>query len=113
MFGGFGIHAVDRLDTQQSVEFLVVLRWAHLARDHIAGAQAKAADLRLRDIDIHPAGHETPASQEAEALLDDFEDTRAEDVALPLGLGLEQSKDQFLLAERGIAGKVAVAGNIT
>src|SRR5437899_1255475 len=40
--GGLRVHAVDRLDAQQSVELLVLLGRAHLTRDHVAGAQAEA-----------------------------------------------------------------------
>ena len=50
--GGLGIDAVDGFDPQQAEELLVVLRRAHLAGDAVAGAQAEAANLRLRDVDV-------------------------------------------------------------
>src|SRR2546421_3097548 len=53
--GDFGVYTVNGLDAQQAVVLLVVLWWANLAGDHIPSAPAKAANLRLRNIDIHVA----------------------------------------------------------
>ncbi len=87
--GDLGIHAVDGFDAQQAIVLLVILWWTHLAGYHIAGAQAEAANLRLRDIDIHIAWQEALLSQEAKAIFDDFQHPRAENVALLFGMSLE------------------------
>ena len=53
--GDLRVYTVNGLDAQQAVVLLVVLWRAHLAGDHVTGAQAKAANLRLGNIDIHVA----------------------------------------------------------
>src|SRR5262249_36763142 len=53
--GDFGVYAVNGLDAQQAVVLLIVLWRPNLTRDHVPGAQAKAANLRLGNIDIHVA----------------------------------------------------------
>ena len=55
---GFRVDAVDGFDPQQAEELLVVLGRAHLAGDAVAGAQAEAANLRLRDVDVVVARQE-------------------------------------------------------
>ena len=67
--GVLRVEAVDGLDPEQAVVLLGVLRLAHLAGDVVAGAQAEAADLRLRDVDVVRAGEQALAAQEAEAVV--------------------------------------------
>jgi hypothetical protein len=43
---------IDRVDLEQREIALAVLRAADLAFDRVAGAQAEAADLRGRDVDV-------------------------------------------------------------
>ena len=102
--GDLRIEAVDRLDAQQAEVLLALLGRAHLAGDHVARAQAEAANLRLGDVDVVGAGQEALLAQEAEAVLDDLQHAAAEDVALLLGLGLQQAKDEVLLAQGAVAG---------
>jgi hypothetical protein len=112
-FGGLWVHAVDGLDPQQAEVFLVFLGRANLARDHVAGAQPKAADLRLRDVDIGGAGQEPVVAEEAEAIVHDLEHTGAEDVPLALGLGAQQPEDQVLLFEGAVARQVPIASDVS
>src|SRR5207244_4232257 len=84
--GHLGVEAVDGLHAQQAVIPLRVLGGADLARDHIARAQAKAADLGERDVDV--VGPGSRAAQEPEALADHLEHTHAEHLVLLFGLAL-------------------------
>ena len=85
LFGFLGIEPVDGLDLEQAVVLLRLFGRAHLADDQVAGAQPKAADLALRDVDIVRAGHHVlVCAQKADAVLDDFQRAAAEDQSLLL-----------------------------
>ena len=102
--GGLRVDAVDRLDAQHAEELLVVLRRPHVAGDAVPGAQPEAPDLRLRDVDVLLARQQPLAAQEAEAVLDDLEDPLAVDVALLLGLGLQDAVDEVVALVARVAG---------
>ena len=54
--GLFGVFEVDGVDFEKREIAFALLRAADLALDGVAGAQAEAADLRGRDIDVVGAG---------------------------------------------------------
>src|SRR5207248_2465250 len=83
--GHLGVEAIDGLHAQQAVILLGVLGGPDLARDHVARAQAKAADLGERDVDVVGPREEARAAQEAEALVDRLERAQAEDIVLLFG----------------------------
>ena len=89
------VDAVDRLDAQQAVVLLRVLRLPHLPGDVVAAAQAEAPDLRLRDVDVVRARDQSVAAQEAEAVVEDRQHAAGEDVAVALRLPLEDAEDQL------------------
>ena len=72
--GGVGVDAVDGVDLEQGVVLLVVLGLAHLAGDLVAAAQAEAADLAERHVDVVVALHEAVRAQKAEAVGQHVED---------------------------------------
>ena len=88
------IVAVDRLDAQQGEVALVFLRRANLAGDRGAGAQAEAANLAGRDVDVVGAGEVVVvgAAEEAEAVGQDFQRALAEHQAVELHPLLEDLK---------------------
>ncbi len=112
LFGFFGIEAVDGLDLEQAVVLFRVLGRAHLADHQVAGAQAEAADLALRDIDIFGAGQQVVAAQEADIVLDDLQDTAAKDIALLFGDGTQEAHDEVILLEPRVTGDIARARQI-
>ncbi len=73
---------IDGVDLEQREIPLAVLRRADLPVDGVAGAQAEAADLRGRDVDVVRAGQviRFRRAQEAEAVGQDFDDAFADDV---------------------------------
>ncbi len=62
------------VDLEQGVVLLVVLGLAHLAGDLVAAAQAEAADLAERHVDVVVALHEALGAQKAEAVGQHVED---------------------------------------
>ena len=75
---------IDRVDLEQGEIALALLGAADLALDRVAGAQAEAADLRGRDIDVVRAGQVVGVgrAQEAEAVLQDLDHAVADDLDL-------------------------------
>ena len=96
-----GVDAVDAVDAEQAPVLLAVTRGADDAGDAIADAQAGAAHLAGRDVDVVRAGQQAVAAHEAVALVDDVEDAGRVDLAGVLGLTLEDLVDEIVLADAG------------
>ena len=94
------VFEVDRVDLEQREVALAVLGAADVAVDGVAGAQAEAADLRGRDVDVVRAGQvvRLRRAQEAEAVRQDLDHAFADDVDLLGGELLEDGEHQLLLA---------------
>ena len=100
-----GILEIDRVDLEQGEIALAFLRAADQALDRVAGAQAEAADLRGRDVDVVRAGEVVGVgrAQEAEAVLQHLDDAFADDLDLAARQLLEDGEHQLLLAhDRGV-----------
>ena len=97
---GLGRRAVELLDLEQREVALGVLGRSDLPFDGVAGAQAEAADLRRRDVDVVGAGQVVVVggAQEAEAVGEGLEDAVAVDLALVGGGVLQQREDEVLAA---------------
>ena len=93
---------IDRVDLEQREIALAFLRAADLAFDRVAGPQREAPDLRRRHVDVVGAGEIVGVrrAQEAEAVLQHFDDALADDVGLLGGELLEDREHQLLLAQR-------------
>ena len=72
-----------------------------MAFDGVAGAQAEAADLGGRDVDVVGAGEVVRfrRAQEAESVRQHFDDALADDVDFLRGELLEDGEHQLLLAQ--------------
>ena len=103
---------VDRLDAQQREVALVFLRRADLPGHRRAGAQAEAANLAGRDVDVVRAGEVVVvgAAEEAEAVGQDFQRAFAEHQAVELHPLFEDPEDQILLLDAGDLRTVLLAG---
>ena len=99
-----GIVVVDGLDTQEREVAFVFLGRPNLAGDDAAGAQAEAANLAWRDVDVVGAGKiiVVGASQKAEAVGQDFERPFAEHQAILLDPFLEDFEDEVLFLEAAV-----------
>ena len=96
---------IDGVDLEQREVALAVLGRADMAVDGVAGAQAEAADLRGRDVDVVRAGQVVRfrRAQEAEAVGQHLDHAFADDVDLLLRKLLEDAEHQLLLAHgRGV-----------
>ena len=93
---------IDRVDLEEREVALAVLGAADLALDGVAGAQREAPDLRGRDVDVVGTGEVVGVgrAQEAEAVLEHFDDAFADDLGLLGGELLQDREHQLLLAER-------------
>ena len=111
-FGDLGVYTVNGFNTQQTIVFFVILRRTDLAGNHVSGAQTEAANLRLRDIDIHIAWQEPFLSKKAEPVFNDFQHPRTENVSLLFGMGLEESENEVLFFEGGVTGEFEVASDV-
>ncbi len=91
---------IDGVDFQKREIALPFLRAADKPFDGVAGAQAKAADLRGRDIDVVRARKiiGVGRTQEAEAVLQHLDDAVADDLDVAAGELFEDRKHQFLFA---------------
>ena len=98
--GRLGRLEVDRLDLQQREVALALLRRADLAADRVARAEVEAADLRRRHVDVVGPGEVVLVrrAQEPVALRHDLEHALREDLAVALGLGLQDREQEVLLA---------------
>ena len=94
------VFEIDRVDLEQREVALAFFRRADMAFDGVAGAQAEAADLRGRDVDVVRARQivRFRRAQEAEAVGEHFDDAFADDVDFAIGELLEDREHQLLLA---------------
>ena len=83
----FRVLEIDRVDLEQREIALALLGAADHALDGVAGAQAEAADLRGRDIDIVGTRQiiGVGRAQEAEAVLQHLDDAFADDLDVAAG----------------------------
>ena len=93
---------------------LGVLRWTDLAGDGVAGAQAETPDLAGRDVDVVGPGQVGAfgRTQEPEPILQDLQNTVAEDVLAFLRPPLEDAEDDVLLTRAGDVFYAHVGGQI-
>ena len=94
-----GLFEIDRVDLEQREVALAFLRAADMTVDRVAGAQAEAADLRRRDVDVIRAGQVVVigGAQEAEAVGQGLEDAVAVDFTF-VGCGVLQEREDEVLA---------------
>jgi len=95
------IFEVDRVDLEQGEVTLALTRAANGAVHRVARAQAEAADLRRRDIDVVRTRQVVGvgAAQEAEAVRQDLQHARGDDLDLFIGQSLQDGEQQVLLAQ--------------
>ena len=100
--GLFGVFEIQRIDLEQREVALAFLGAANVAVDGIAGAQAEAADLRGRDVDVVRARQIIGfgRAQEAEAVRQYLDHAFADDIGLARRELLEDAEHQLLLAHR-------------
>ena len=98
--------AVDRLDAQQGEVSFVFLRRANRAGHRVAVAEAEAANLARRDVDVVRAGKVVVvgAAEEAETVGQDLQRPLAVHQPLELHPLLEDAEDQLLLLEAADVG---------
>ena len=101
--GHFRVFIVDGLDLEQGEVALRFLGLPYLSGNRIARSQVEPADLRRRHIDIVRPGQVVVArrSQKPESVRQDLQRTHAVNRPVFLDLGLQQGKNQFLLAHTG------------
>ncbi len=104
----FRVFEIDRVDLEQGEVTLTLARAAHGTVDSIARAQAETTDLRRGNIDIVRTRKivGVRAAQEAEAVRQDFQHARSNDLDFFVGEGLQDGEQQVLLAQ--IAGVLDV-----
>ena len=101
----FGVLEIERVDLEQREIALALFGAADVAVDGVAGAQAEAADLRGRDVDIVGAGQiiRFRRAQKAEAVRQHLDHAFADNVGLARRELLEDAEHQLLLAHgRGV-----------
>ncbi len=109
-----GVFEVDGVDLEKGEIAFALFRASDLALDRVAGAQAEATDLRGRYVDVVGAGQviRLGSAQEAEAVLENFDDAFADNVDFVLGKLLENREHQLLLAHgRGVLDAVFFGKN--
>ena len=111
-FGDFGIYSINGFDAQQAVVLFVILWWSNLTGNHVPCAQTEAANLRLRDVDIHITRQVAFLSKEAKSIFYDFQHPRTENVTLLFGVCLEKPEDEVLFFEGGVTGEFEVASDV-
>ena len=100
-----GVLEIERVDLEQGEIALALLRAADMAVDGVAGAQAEAADLRGRDVDVVRARQivRFRRAQKAEAVGQHLDHAFADNVGFARGELLEDAEHQLLLAHgRGV-----------
>ncbi len=109
-----GIVVIDGDDLGQREVALAILGRADFAFDRIAGAQARAADLVGRDVDVVGAGEvvRLGAAQEAETVLQHFDRALADDFFAVFGDFLEDREHQILAAHRRRAFDLVFLGHL-
>ena len=103
--GLFRVFEIDGVALEQREIALAFLGRADHALDGVAGAQRQPADLRGRDIDVVGAGQVVGVgrAQEAEAVLQHFDDAFADDLDFAARQLLQDGEHQLLLAhDRGV-----------
>ena len=100
---------VDEVDAGQAVVLFALLRRPHRANHVVPGAQAGAPDQALRDVHVGRRGEQRLAAQESIGVVDDFEHSAREYVALGLGLRLQNAQHDVLLLQARQSGDVHVA----
>jgi hypothetical protein len=100
--GALGVLEVDGGDADEGKVALAIARSADRAFHRIAGAQAHFADLLGRDVDVVGAGEIVGLrrAHEAEAVGQDFDHARADDLDFAVGEFLEDGKEEFGLGEK-------------
>ena len=100
VLGLFRVLEIERVDLQQREIAFAFFRAADLAFDGVAGAQAEAADLRRRDVDVVRARQIVGVgrAEEAEAVGEHLDDALADDVGFCNRELLEDGEHQLLLA---------------
>ena len=83
----------DDLNAEHPPELLALARCANDAADRVALAQAESAHHWRRNVDIVGAWQEAVASNEAVAVVDNFENALGPDLALLVGLRREDLLD--------------------
>ena len=108
------IVAVDRFDAEQREVAFVFFGWADCAGHGVAVAEAEAADLAWRDVDVVRAAQVVivGAAKEAEAIGQDFERALAVHQAFELHPLLEDAEDEVLLLEAADFGNVFGFGRL-
>ena len=96
-----GIVEIDGVELHQREIAFAVLGCADFAVHRVAGAQAKAAHLIGRDIDVVGTGQEIGfrAAQEAKAIGQHLDRALAHDLLAIFGLGLQDREHQILLTQ--------------
>ena len=96
----FRIVEIDRVDLEQREIALALLRAADRPLDRIAGLQREAPDLRGRDVDVVGTRQIVGVgrAQEAETVLQHFDDAVADDLDVLAGELLQDREHQLLLA---------------
>ena len=95
-----GVLEIDGVDLEQGEIALAVLRAPDLAFDGVAGAETEAPDLRRRHVDVVGTGEivRVGRAQEAEAVLQHFDDAGAGDLDVAGGELLQNREHELLLA---------------
>ena len=97
------VFVVDRFDLEQGEIALAFFGRANMTRDDVAGAQVKAANLARRNVNVVGPGKIVVVgrAQKTESVRQGFQNALAVDMAVLLGLRLQDRKDQLLLAHVG------------
>ena len=103
--GLFRLLEVQRVDLDHREVPFAFLRRADEPFDRVAGAQRELADQRGADIDVVGAGQvvRLGRAQEPESVLQDLQNSAADDFDVPVGKFLEDREDQLLPAHGGCA----------
>ena len=96
-----GVVEIDGVELHQREITLAILGRADFAVHRVAGAQAEAADLVRRNIDVVGTGQEVGfrAAQETKAIGQHFDRAFTHDLLAIFRLGLEDREHQILLAQ--------------
>ena len=113
LFGLLWIETVDRFHFQQAVIFLGLLWWAHLPNDQVTRAQSEATNLALADVHVLRPWQQMVATQEADILLHNLQDTSAENEASLFGAGAQQTHDEVVLFQPRISCDISRARDLT
>ena len=106
------INAVDRLDAEEAIVLFSVLGGPHLPRHVVARAQAEAPNLGLGDVDIVDPVAEPIVPQEAVSVIDQLQDTAADDLHLTIRAHRQEPEYQLLLFHVTAAVDVGLFGQI-